>query len=355
LAETLWYGPDPVGGPEHTSLRRFLILVVASLAILAAPIANGAGPSPTTSSLQAQDAALSAKSRSAVLSLYSLDQQLGAAQSRLSALRASLAELRLERVALQHELRIARVDTAIAERVLDDRLRQLYERGNVEPIEVLFGAKNLQDALTSLDGLRRIASQDTTILSQLRGAKTRYLNASRSLVSRTAQVEQDVSEATTTADNLSRARLERNQYISSLTLKKQLNDRQITALENSAANASQKSDQITRDHARSGIFGSSTAPTTSSVSFAQGRTMTVMATGYSLPGTTATGLPVGWGVAAVDPSVIPFGSHMTVPGYGEAVAADTGGAIIGNSIDLWFPTVGQALGWGRRVVTITVY
>ena len=48
------------------------------------------------------------------------------------------------------------------------------------------------------------------------------------------------------------------------------------------------------------------------------------AVAYSLPGHTASGLPVGWGIVAVDPSVIPLGTHMTVPGYGEAVAADTG-------------------------------
>ena len=243
----------------------------------------------------------------------------------------------------------------IAEKALDNRLRQLYERGHVEPIEVLFGARNLTDALTSLDSLRRVASQDTSILTVLRGAKTRYLNASRTLTSRTRQAEYDVSQATATADMLGRARLERSQYISSLAVKRQLTQQQISALENSATAATQRSNQLTRARARTGIFGSSTGPTTSPVSFAQGRTMTVLATGYSLPGTTATGLPVGWGVAAVDPSVIPLGSHMIVPGYGEAVAADTGGAIIGNSIDLWFPTVAQALDWGRRVVTITVY
>jgi 3D (Asp-Asp-Asp) domain-containing protein len=84
------------------------------------------------------------------------------------------------------------------------------------------------------------------------------------------------------------------------------------------------------------------------------RTLTVSATGYSLPGHTASGLPVGWGVVAVDPSVIPLGTHLTIPGYGEAVAADTGSAVIGADIDLWFPTLGQAEAWGRRSVTIAV-
>ena len=86
-----------------------------------------------------------------------------------------------------------------------------------------------------------------------------------------------------------------------------------------------------------------------------GRTLTVVATGYSLPGHTASGLPVGWGVVAVDPSVIPLGTRLTVPGYGEAVAADVGSTVRGAMIDLWFPTLAQARAWGRRTVTITLH
>ena len=86
----------------------------------------------------------------------------------------------------------------------------------------------------------------------------------------------------------------------------------------------------------------------------RGRTLTVVAVAYALPGHTATGLPVGRGVVAVDPCVIPLGTHMYVPGYGEAVAADTGTAVIGAIIDLWFPTLAQAQAWGRRTVTITL-
>ena len=83
--------------------------------------------------------------------------------------------------------------------------------------------------------------------------------------------------------------------------------------------------------------------------------MTVQSTGYCLQGTTATGMPVAWGVVAVDPSVIPLGTRMTVPGYGEGVAADTGSAVKGAIIDLWFPSCAQAITWGRRTVTITLH
>jgi 3D (Asp-Asp-Asp) domain-containing protein len=86
-----------------------------------------------------------------------------------------------------------------------------------------------------------------------------------------------------------------------------------------------------------------------------GRTITVLATGYALTGSTATGLPVGWGVVAVDPSVIPLGTRLNIPGYGEAVAADIGSGVQGSMIDLWFPSAGQAQGWGRRTITITLH
>ena len=83
--------------------------------------------------------------------------------------------------------------------------------------------------------------------------------------------------------------------------------------------------------------------------------MTVVATGYSVDGTTATGLPAGWGTIAVDPSLIPLGTRMTIPGYGSGVAADTGSAVQGATIDLWFPSLAQARAWGRRTVTITLH
>ena len=56
----------------------------------------------------------------------------------------------------------------------------------------------------------------------------------------------------------------------------------------------------------------------------------------------------------MDPSVIPLGTRLTIPGYGMGVAADTGGAMHGNVIDLWFPTMQQARAWGRRTVTVTI-
>ena len=81
----------------------------------------------------------------------------------------------------------------------------------------------------------------------------------------------------------------------------------------------------------------------------------VDAVAYYLPGKTAFGVPVGKGVVAVDPKLIPLGTKLHVPGYGPGVAADVGYAIKGRVIDLWFPSTAKARNWGRRTVTITIY
>ena len=53
-------------------------------------------------------------------------------------------------------------------------------------------------------------------------------------------------------------------------------------------------------------------------------------------GVTRSGLPAGFGKVAVDPKVIPLLTNLYIPGYGPALAADTGGLILGKHIDLGF-------------------
>ena len=71
-------------------------------------------------------------------------------------------------------------------------------------------------------------------------------------------------------------------------------------------------------------------------------------------GITASGMPAVRGVVAVDPDIIPLGTRLYIPGYGEAIAGDTGGAIIGNRIDLLMDDYGEAMEWGRRDVPVYI-
>ena len=106
------------------------------------------------------------------------------------------------------------------------------------------------------------------------------------------------------------------------------------------------------------------ATTTASAPASQnGQTYTMRATAYTAyckgcSGITANGTDIrsnpNLKVIAVDPRVIPLGTKVWVEGYGEAIAADTGGAIKGNKIDVFIPSDGQARNWGVRTVTVKI-
>lgn len=105
-----------------------------------------------------------------------------------------------------------------------------------------------------------------------------------------------------------------------------------------------------------------TAPRWGDASSSVGRHLQALATAYSPAETngmgggssTAMGRPAVRGVIAVDPAFIPLGTHVYVPGYGFAIAADTGGMIRGHHIDLCFDTVAECNTWGTRPVTVIV-
>ena len=77
-------------------------------------------------------------------------------------------------------------------------------------------------------------------------------------------------------------------------------------------------------------------------------------------GITASGMRAQRGVVAVDPRVIPLGSKLYIETsdgsfvYGFATAEDTGGAIKGNKVDLFFPSNADCMNFGRRSVKVYV-
>src|SRR5699024_5437654 len=95
----------------------------------------------------------------------------------------------------------------------------------------------------------------------------------------------------------------------------------------------------------------------------EGKTISVTSTAYTAEcdgcaGVTSTGVDLNANpdakVIAVDPNVIPLGSKVYVEGYGYATAADTGGAINGNKIDVHISSKDEALSWGSKTVNVTI-
>jgi peptidoglycan DL-endopeptidase CwlO len=297
------------------------------------------------SELSKQNANLAARAHGALLELYALDSRLALQRAHIVALRIETAQVRAAREAAQQRLTVARRSLTSAQRVLSVRLQQLYEQGDTDPVAVVLGATSVNEALNGLDTMNRVADQDKVVIRQTQSAKRTYLEQSRTLASRERELKGLEQQATQTELALERSRAQRASYISGLAAQRRLNTAAISGLVQQAESIQAKARQISAVVSPTG--GGSPPGTTGA--------LTVSATGYSLHGHTATGAPVGWGVVAVDPGVIPLGTRMTIPGYGEGIAADTGGAIQGNTIDLWFPSLAQANAWGRRTVTITLH
>ena len=102
-------------------------------------------------------------------------------------------------------------------------------------------------------------------------------------------------------------------------------------------------------------------PVVKSASEGMGMTMNVEATAYStnqpeLSSYTATGIDLRQNpyVVAVDPSFIPLGSTIYIEGYGTFIAGDTGGAIVGNRIDIHLTDLNACYNFGRRSMQIQV-
>lgn len=89
------------------------------------------------------------------------------------------------------------------------------------------------------------------------------------------------------------------------------------------------------------------------------RSMTMNASAYSAYDDgngqyTSNGTFLHKGIIAVDPNVIPLGTRVYVPGYGYAIADDTGGAIKGYKVDLAYDSHSEAIQFGRRNVTVYI-
>lgn len=275
---------------------------------------------------------------------------LGSLDSQLASTRARLAKLRARGVVLAHkqteariQLKVARDGLRISQQRLADRVRALYEQGKPDPLAVILGAETFDQAVSGVEHLGRMADEDRTFIRGARQARKKMITVTEMLAQAEAENESLRAEAATAAATLIRARAQRLSRIAWLASQQRANGARISSLESTA-----------RELASVAVPTAGGDTVLTATPSGGSRLLTVVATGYALNGHTASGIPVGPGVVAVDPSVIQLGTPLTIPGYGQGIAADTGGAIQGAHIDLWFSSHAEALAWGRRTVTIAV-
>ena len=344
-------GSPLVRGPGR-GLRALGAVVLCGVAVGASLAAGGGAQTPEDLEAQAdalrdRNESLAAGSQDALASLTTIESRLAQARAELASFRARSAKVGSQRRAVGEQLAITRSALRLTRTALAARLQNLYEEGSPDVLGLLLGAGSLDEALSAVETLDLAARQDEELVQHARAAAKRLARLSRSLAAKQRELDQLAAVKAAATASLVSARAERLRAIAALRATRSANLERIAQLgERARTLASAPGTPVGTPGAPSLPAGPASAGV---------RSLTVVATGYALPGRTASGRAVGWGVVAVDPSVIPMGSRIAIPGYGMGVAADTGGAIAGARIDLWFPSVAQAHDWGTRVVTVTVY
>jgi 3D (Asp-Asp-Asp) domain-containing protein len=321
----------------HVRSWRPLVLVALTLVLPALCT----GPAP---------AATGPRERAALLELFTTDAALARARQGEQAAHARLARVRNDLDGVRTRLGVARANQRATQRALARRLNEIYRARPLDALGVLLASRSWTDVSTGLDLLDRLSRADSSLVRSARRWRSALRGQARTLraAERRAQAEQGAWQAR--AEELRRADHAQRALLTQL---RRARVRALTALAVAAHQDVQRARKVVRPQPHGG--GSDTSPlppVPSPPSIAAGSTLSVGSTAYSLPGHTASGLPVGQGICATDPRVIPLGTRFDVPGYGSCVAADTGSSVIGATIDIWMPDA-QASVYGRQTITIT--
>jgi len=335
---------------------RFAAVFTGLLLLASVPVALAADATELRSQaagLQARSGSLEERAAAATLELYSLEAQLERARSELAGIEVRRRALAREQASARTQLSVAKQALLTSQSELSNLARALYQQSGSDPLAVVLGATSIEEALAGLDGISRAAGQNNRIVEQARTARTRLAGLSSRLSQRQAELDRLAAAAKAHAASLAATAAARRGLIRELRRQQGLNAVRIATIETRARAAATRT---TADAVASPAPALSPIEAAAPIVTPSGeRTLTVSSTGYTIRGRTSTGIPTAPGVVAVDPSVIPLGTRLTIPGYGVGIAADTGSAVRGNTIDVWFPTKALALQWGRRVVTVTVH
>lgn len=225
------------------------------------------------------------------------------------------------------------------------RIRSMYISGTGSYLEVLLASDNLSDFISRFDMITQVIKFDNQVIAKLKEKKQAIAKEKDNLKHENEKLEALKTANESTLLNLNKEIKEQKTLLSKATEE----EKQLLA-----ENASR---QLAYNNSKNSNGGTLSRGTSKSLSYSQ--VLNMQSTAYSGDGITASGAatrrdPDGYSTIAVDPRVIPIGSTVYVEGYGYAIAQDTGGAIKGNIIDVFFHSESEANSWGRRPVKVYI-
>lgn len=313
------------------------------------------------------------------------------------------------------ESKVSTLKTEIDQKqsVLGKRMRAMYKsKDSMNPLVFLIKSENLSDLITRIDALARVTALDKNLINDLDSQKDSLDEDIKKLERDKAELKELKSSTEESLKTLDSKKVEEQKKIDELNNQKEAvlgiikenemslishsvsvinSSSSVNELENAISTLNQLIPQLNIDSVRDtannsvqaaknkieSIKAEEAAKSISNNSPANSnnnnnnntsnqpsdgnykKTLSVEATAYTGGTLTAMGLkpvrdPGGISTIAVDPNVIPLGSKVYIPGYGYAIASDTGGVIKGNIIDLYMNSNDECKSWGRRQVTLHI-
>ena len=293
----------------------------------------------------------------------------------------------------ESKLEQTKEDIEKAQLALDNRIRNMYKTNITSNIIAsVINSTSISDLFSRMQAIYRIISTDKKILTTINEKKDSLDKDIETLNTKNNELKILKSTIESDLNTIKEKKSEQEQYVEKLNKEKDsvfaiIEENEKTLISNSLSIAKSSTSSISQlqnaintldslipqlnsenviSLAKDGINAAKdritelNAPVIPSVSTNIGtaiKTFTMESTAYYGHTITAMGSkplrnPNGISTVAVDPNVIPLGSKVYVSGYGVAIAADTGGAIKGNIIDVFLNSYEECMNWGRREVTV---
>ena len=238
-----------------------------------------------------------------------------------------LKELDVERKDLEKKLSIKKDE-------LKSRVIYTYKYGNDNVVKMMVSARDINEFVTSLYILKNIMKRDAELITEIRLDKEVYDRVLRKSEEKKKQLE------TTQKDQQDeQKKLEVTLQKGNTLLEKVKGER--SGVQKTLADIRARIAEIQPQ----GINLAGEWKVVATAYYAGGG-------GLNGDGVTATGLRARKGIVAVDPRIIPLGTKLYIEGYGQALAADTGGWIKGDRVDLCFDSLDECYRYGRRKIYV---
>ncbi|MCL4378326.1 MAG: 3D domain-containing protein [Actinobacteria bacterium] len=288
----------------------------------------------TLQELSSEISQLSTNEQNLVQEILSTESLIEIKKNEIKVIDASIVQIEkdLKNLEDQRQILLKKLDSKREE--LKRIIISSYKFGKNNVLKLLISARNINEFIKTLYILKNIMRRNAELIQSIRIDKEEYDNILRKSDEKRKQLE-----STKITRQAEQKKLEVNLKKDNTLLAQVKNEKQ--TVQKTLTDIKARIAQVQPE----GVILTGEWKMVATAYFSGGG-------GLNGTGTTYTGLKARKGIIAVDPSVIPLGTKLYVEGYGVAQAADIGGWIKGNRVDLCFESLEECMRYGRRKIYV---